>query len=58
MLGEKPEIMRRNVGRLLGALRDVPSDGHYVHVDDALLAAGILQPRTIPMPKPLDGENT
>lgn len=57
MRGEKLEITTYNVGKLIAALRDVPSDGHYVHVDDALFAAGILLPRTMPTPKPLEGEN-
>lgn len=57
MRGEKLEITTHNAGKLIAALRDVPSDGHAVHVDDALFAAGILMPRTMPTPKPLEGEN-
>jgi len=57
MRGEKLEITTHNVDRLTVALRDVPRDGHYVHVDDALYAAGILPPRTMTTPKPLEGAN-
>lgn len=57
MRGEKLDITMHNVGKLIAALRNVPSDGHYVHVDDALFAAGILLPRTMPTPKPPEGEN-
>jgi len=57
MRGENLDITTHNVGKLIAALRDVPSDGHSVHVDDALFAAGILLPRTMPTPKSLEGEN-
>ncbi|MEN7527613.1 MULTISPECIES: hypothetical protein [unclassified Cupriavidus] len=57
MRSEKLEITTHNVGKLIAALRDVPRDGNYVHVDDALYAAGILPPRTMPTPKPLEGAN-
>ncbi|MWL91384.1 hypothetical protein [Cupriavidus sp. SW-Y-13] len=57
MRGEKLEITTHNVGKLIAALRNVPSDGTFVQVDDALFAAGLLPPRTMPTPKPLEGEN-
>lgn len=57
MRGEKLEITPHNAPRLLAAVRNVPSDGGYVAVDDALFAAGIVPPRTMPTPKPLEGEN-
>lgn len=55
--GEKLEITPHNAPRLLAAVRNVPSDGGYVAVDDALFAAGLVPPRTMPTPKPLEGEN-
>ncbi|WP_061958185.1 hypothetical protein [Cupriavidus pauculus] len=55
MRGEKLEITTHNVGKLIAALRNVPSDGTYVHVDDALFAAGILSPLTLPTARPLEG---
>lgn len=57
MRHEKVEITCHSVGKLLAALRHVPSDGGYVDVDDALYAAGILSVRTMPAPRQLSGEN-
>jgi hypothetical protein len=57
MRGEKLEITTHNVAKLLAAVRNVPAEGDHVQVDDALFAAGLLRPRTLPTPKPLEGDS-
>ncbi|RZT29079.1 hypothetical protein [Cupriavidus agavae] len=56
MRAEKLEITSYNAGKLLAALRNVPEDGNYVHVDDALYAAGVLPSRTLSTSKAVAAE--
>ncbi|WP_240746139.1 hypothetical protein [Cupriavidus oxalaticus] len=45
------------LGRLLTIMRRLPADSSDVQIDDALFAAGILPPWTVPTPKPPAEEN-
>lgn len=55
MRHEHLPITAGNVGKLLAIVRRLPSDCRDVEVDDALFAAGILQPRTAPVLKAAQG---